>query len=167
MGKAKASRRTESAAPHSAEQCAEDAWFEGRLTGAIPCYASPIPPPLSACAAPPEPRCSPICGRVVLPAPAGSGGGMAMVLDAKEVLTAGAAAVHQSLTPQAAPSCLMRRTRSGPWQPLERMETAAFPPRSRWDEALEAVLLADLEFVWAAHRRQSVSSRERAAGPGR
>ncbi|MEU9032773.1 hypothetical protein AB0D46_35770 [Streptomyces sp. NPDC048383] len=31
---------------------------------------------------------------------------------------------------------------------LERMETVPFLLRSRWDEALEAVLLADLEFAW-------------------
>ncbi|MER6523234.1 hypothetical protein ABT246_41390 [Streptomyces sp. NPDC001553] len=38
---------------------------------------------------------------------------------------------------------------------LERMETAPFLLRSRWDEALEAVLLADLEFAWGPRMRVS------------
>ncbi|MFG2979459.1 hypothetical protein ACGFYY_41545 [Streptomyces sp. NPDC048331] len=38
---------------------------------------------------------------------------------------------------------------------LERMETAPFFLRSRWDEAMEAVLLADLEFAWGPRIRVS------------
>ncbi|MFB7258065.1 hypothetical protein [Streptomyces nojiriensis] len=38
---------------------------------------------------------------------------------------------------------------------LERMETAPFLLRSRWDEAFEAVLLADLEFAWGPRIRVS------------
>ncbi|WP_369211753.1 hypothetical protein [Streptomyces flavofungini] len=38
---------------------------------------------------------------------------------------------------------------------LERMETAPFLLRSRWDEAFEAVLLADLEFDWEPRVRVS------------
>ncbi|MFG3042874.1 hypothetical protein ACGFYZ_38845 [Streptomyces sp. NPDC048330] len=38
---------------------------------------------------------------------------------------------------------------------LERMETAPFLLRSRWDEALEAVLLDDLEFAWGPRIRLS------------
>ncbi|MFE9400055.1 hypothetical protein [Streptomyces flavidovirens] len=37
----------------------------------------------------------------------------------------------------------------------ERMETAAFLLRSRWDKALEDVLLDDLEFEWGPRIRLS------------
>nr|WSW49858.1 hypothetical protein OG296_43370 [Streptomyces sp. NBC_01001] len=37
----------------------------------------------------------------------------------------------------------------------ERMETAPFLLRSRWDKALEAVLLDDLEFAWGPRTRLS------------
>ncbi|MFE4205491.1 hypothetical protein ACFRSX_30840 [Streptomyces goshikiensis] len=38
---------------------------------------------------------------------------------------------------------------------LERMETAPFLLRSRWNEAFEAILLADLEFAWGPRIRVS------------
>ncbi|MFI8007922.1 hypothetical protein [Streptomyces sp. NPDC086010] len=38
---------------------------------------------------------------------------------------------------------------------LERMETVPFLLRGRWDEVLEAVLLADLEFAWGPRIRVS------------
>ncbi|MFD5934134.1 hypothetical protein [Streptomyces sp. NPDC060333] len=37
----------------------------------------------------------------------------------------------------------------------ERMESAPFLLCSRWDKALEAVLLADLEFAWGPRIRVS------------